>query len=195
MIAARVRWPAFAAGFLLVMTAACGIGGTSGPVTFPASPEELRALIPEQVGGITLQRLSMSGGEFVSSGSATDETQKFLEALGVSPDRVSVAAGFGASERDGHVAVVFIFRAEGAPADRLISAFQDAASTSRGAALGWQPATVGGKPVERATDPGAPSDSGSLPGQSLYLYGRDSILVFVAATEEDDAADILEAMP
>jgi hypothetical protein len=179
---------------LLGTLAACGIGGSPRPSAFPASPQELQALIPEEVDGISLQRLSMSGSEFVASGNATEETQQFLESLGVSTDAVSVAAGFGASPEDGHLAVVFIFRADGAPTDRLVSAFQQAANDERGTALGWQPATVGGKHVERASDPEAPA-SGTAPGQSLYVYARDSVLVFVATTEESDAARILEGMP
>jgi hypothetical protein len=178
---------ALLAALLLATLAACGIGASSNPGSFPASPEELQGLIPEEVNGIALERLSMRGNEFVSSGQATDETQQFLEGLGVSPDAISVAAGFGAAQ-DGRLAVVFIFRADGAAPDRLLAAFQDAAAEERGAALGWQPATVGGKTVERAMDPGEP-------GQSLYLYARESVLVFVAATEQDDAAKVLEAMP
>ena len=53
--------------------------------------------------------------------------------------------------------------------------------------LEWETVTVGGKEVQRATDP-------EQEGQT-YLYVTGDLLVFVATTNEDDAAEVLGGMP
>jgi hypothetical protein len=148
----------------------------------------LEALIPDEIGGITLQKFSMRGNEFVNSGSATDETQQFLESLGVSTDDVAVAFGFGVSPASGEGAAVFVFRARGAGSDRLVSVFMEATDEAREAPLDWQPTTVSGKGVYRATDP-------EQNNQTVYLYAIDDTLFFLAATREADATEALAALP
>lgn len=82
------------------LQSAAGSSGVALP-SLPSSAKDLEALIPSEVGGITLQRLSMQGNEFASSGGATQETQNFLRGLGVASDDVAVAAGFGSSTDTG----------------------------------------------------------------------------------------------
>jgi hypothetical protein len=165
---------------------AAGASGLALP-SLPSSAKDLEALIPAEVGGITLQKLSMQGDEFVSSGGATEETQQFLEGLGVDTDDVAVAAGFGSATGSGDALVVFIFRAEGAGTDRLLTVFKKALDSDREEPLEWEAATVGGKHVERATD-------AEQQGR-VYLYANGDLLFYLAATQEDDAAEALEALP
>jgi hypothetical protein len=194
---------AIAALLLAALIAACGGSGSSTSASAqpstaasdepsagvsPGTAQDLEALIPEEVAGITLQKFSMQGSEFVNSGGATEETQDFLEGLGVSTDDVAVAAGYGLSPDTGDGVAVFVFRAEGAGTDRLLSVFKEATDGSREQPLEWESADVGGKRVERATDP----EQG---GQVVFLYATGDTLFFLAATQEAHAAEALEALP
>jgi hypothetical protein len=163
-----------------------GPSGVALP-SLPSSAKDLEALIPDKVGDIALQKLSMQGDEFVSSGGATKETEKFLEGLGVDTDAVAVAAGFGSAAETGDALVVFVFRAEGAGTDRLVTVFKEALDSDRSEPLAWEGADVGGKQVERATDP-------EQAGQ-VYLYAQGDVLFYLAATREEDAAEALETLP
>jgi len=198
---------AMAAILLLALpVAACSSGGASTSTTpsatvepsaadsgagaepsLPSEAQDLEALIPDTVGGVTLQKLSMRGNEFANSGSASAEAEEFLRNLGVSPDDVSVAIGFGVSADNSSGAAVFVFRAEGADSDRLLQTFKDATDAERDAPLDWESVTVGGKQVERATDPEQ--------GNRVYLYVTGDLLVFVATSNEDDAAEVLAGLP
>jgi hypothetical protein len=177
--------------WLCLLIAACGGGGSSGGASHAlpsaAGAKDLEALIPGEVGGITLQRLSMRGNEFASSGGATEETQNFIEGLGVATDDVAVAAGFGSSTDAGGALVVFIFRADGAGSERLLSVFKDALNSDRDDPLSWEAVTIGGKQVERAVD--------TKQDGRVYVYAQGDVLFYVAATREDDAAGALEALP
>jgi hypothetical protein len=155
--------------------------------SLPSGAEDLEALIPDTIGGVALQKLSMQGNEFANSGSASAEAEEFLRTLGVSPDDVSVAIGFGLASDTGSGVAVFVFRAQGAESDRLLQAFKDATDAERETPLEWESVNVGGKQVERATDPEQ--------GNRVYLYVKDDLLAFVATTSEDDAAEVLGGMP
>ena len=193
---------ALAAILLLALAAAaCSSGGASTSPTpsapasveppaqpsLPSGVEDLEALIPDTIGGMTLQRLSMQGDQFVGSDDAAVEFQQFLRGLGVSPDEVSIAVGFGAAPDGGSGVAVFAFKAEGADSGRLMGAMQDAIDAESDAPLTWEAATVGGKSVQRTADP----DQRGM----TYLYVTGDLLVFVATTNEDDAAEVLGGMP
>jgi hypothetical protein len=196
---------ALAATLLLAFAiAACGSGASASPTptatvepsepaasgaepSLPSEAGDLEALIPDTVGGVTLQKLSMRGNEFANSGSASAEAEEFLNNLGVSPDDVSVAIGFGISPDSGSGAAVFVFKAEGADSGRLLQTFKDATDAERDTPLEWESATVGGKQVERATDPEMDN--------RVYLYVTGDLLVFVATANEDDAAEVLAGLP
>jgi hypothetical protein len=185
---------------LTVAIAACGGGPSASPTptvaapspslaepSLPSGASDLEALIPDSVGGVALQKLSMRGNEFANSGSASAEAEEFLRNLGVSPDDVSVAIGFGIAPDSGGGVAVFAFRAEGADSGRLMQTFKDATDAERDTPLEWETANVGGKQVERATDPEQENQ--------VYLYVNGDVLVFVATTSEDDAAEVLAGLP
>jgi hypothetical protein len=194
---------------LALAAAACGGGGASNSASLtpsastqpstvsssdlaapslPSSAKDLEALIPDSIDGITLQKSSMQGDAFVSVGGASDDIEHFLDGLGVSPEEVAVAFGFGVSSDAQREFGMFIFRAEGAGADRLLGVFKEATDSSAESPLNWQSAELGGKQVQRATAP----DNAK---RTLYLYATDDVLVSLAATREDDAAEALEALP
>jgi len=161
--------------------------GTAAP-SLPSSAKDLEALIPAKIGTVTLQKASMTGNEFVGSGNATKEAQDFLDALGVSSNDVAVAIGFGADLNSGDAIAVLLFRAEGASSDRLLSLFKEATDKERDTPLQWQAADLGGKHVEKASDP-------EQAAGTLYLYATGDLLVFVTAGSDDKAAEALSALP
>ena len=196
---------AAAAILLLAFVAACGggaasptpsattgspsIGASSSEGAAPSLPSEaadLEALIPDTVGDVTLQKLSMRGDEFANSGSNTLEAEEFLRELGVATEDVSVAVGFGLAD-DGRSVAMFIFKAEGADSGRLLEAFKSAMDAEQDQPLEWETATVGGKQVERAT---AATNNGQV-----HIYVSGDTLYFVATSHEEDAAEILGGLP
>ena len=185
---------AVAATLLLALAvASCASGGASPSATAspsvepPSGTEDLGALIPDTVGVMALEKRTMRGDEFASSENASAEVQEFLRTLGVSPDDVSVAIGFGLSTDSGNVVAVVVFRAEGADSGRLLQSFKDATDAERETPLQWESTTVGGKQVERAID--------TEQDNRVYLYVNDDLLALVVTTNEEHAAEVLGGMP
>src|SRR5688572_20579048 len=150
-----------AALVLVLLIAACG-GSTSPTTASPTASSEpttnpttalpssgavgdLEALIPAEIGGITLQKSSMSGDQFVNSGSTSQELQDFLGGLGVAVEDVAIAIGVGLSPESGEAAAMFAFRADGADTDRLVNGFKEAYDADNDRGLVWEPVSIGGK--------------------------------------------------
>jgi hypothetical protein len=142
---------------------------------------DLEALIPNTVGDLTLQKLSMRGSEFLLGDDPDPATVTFLQELGVSPSDVSVAFGFS---QDGSLWMV-LFRAAGADSGQLVAGFMEASGASAESPLEWSSATVGGKQVEVA----------SAGASTTYLYANDDILVFLAVADPAAAEEVLGGLP
>jgi ABC-type glycerol-3-phosphate transport system substrate-binding protein len=195
---------AVAALVLAMLIAACGGSASSATASPTASPEptttatnvapsagavaDLEALIPAEIGGITLQKSSMSGDQFVNSGSTSQELQDFLGGLGVAVEDVAIAIGVGLSTESGEAAAMFAFRADGADTDRLVNGFKEAYDADNDRGLVWEPVSIGGKSAERTTNP-------EQPNQVIYLYAKDDILFFLTTATEEQAAEALAALP
>jgi len=114
----------------------------------------------------------------------------FLQDLGVSPNDVSMAVGFGfAAPASGQTtatsAIMFVFRARGADGNRLVAGFKTAALSSGQSPVQWANANVGGKQVESATQS----------GQLVYLYVKNDVLFFIGVGDEATAQTILSGLP
>lgn len=153
-------------------------GGGVQPSFTEGAVADLEALIPDTVGEMTLQKESTKGDEFIASADSDPAVAKFIEDLGVSPDDISLAFGFGFSADASSSIAMFVFRASGADTDRLISAFKEANDADRDAPLTWTATSVGGKDVETAVDA----------AQTIFLYAKGDVLFFIsgdpASTEE-----------
>lgn len=155
-------------------------------IDLPNSAPELAALIPDEIGGVMLQKSSMDGQDFMASGGGTNqEFVDFLDRLGAEPDDVSVAFGSGA-DASGGGAAVFAFKVAGADTDQLLDEMQ-ASLEAEASATGFEDANVGGKEVRRGT---STDDSGNA-----YLYGVGDIVFLVATADEDAAAEVLAELP
>ena len=202
---------AVAAALIGLLVAACAgsgaspVGGTAGASqaiitpTALASPSasgsalssgaaELAALIPDNIGNITLQKQSFSGEQFVGSGTASKEAQDFLNGLGVSTDDVTVAVGFGVDPGSQALFAELLFRAQGASSDQLLSLFKDAANKQQQVPLEWQSVQVGGKNVEKTANP-------TQGAGTVYLYATGDLLAYITAGNDDQAAEALSSLP
>jgi hypothetical protein len=151
------------------------------------SDQELEKLIPDSVGGVTLQKFSMKGNEFIASASSSAETKAFLDALGVSPADVAVAFGYGVDPSSQSAVAVFVFHAPGAGSDKLVTVFKKAADEGS-TTYTWQAGSVGGKSVQIGTKP-ATADS------KIYLYATNDDLFFVSTSTEAQATEVLSGLP
>lgn len=192
---------------LVVILAACGPAASDGSTEPDASeaqpsqaqssgngPEpsfsaglvaDLEALIPDTIGEITMDVSSMRGNEFLVSDDSDPATVKFLQDIGVPPSAVSMAVGFGFSADFESTLVMFIFKAEGANPDNLVSAFKESTDADRDEPLEWTSANVGGKQVETALD----GDG------TIYLYSKDDMLIFIGASDPAIAEEVLSGLP
>jgi hypothetical protein len=145
---------------------------------------DLEALIPDTVGEMTMQKTSTRGDEFIASSDSDPAVAKFIEDLGVSPGDISLAIGFGFAADGSSSLGMFVFRAEGADTDRLVSAFKEANDADRDAPLTWSSTSIGGKTVEQALD-----------GETtFYLYAKGDVLFYLSG-DPDSAEEAISGLP
>ena len=194
-------------GFVLVACGPAASGGSNEPGPGGASQEQsqgaqasqggpepsfseglvadLEALIPDTVGDLTMQKTSMQGNQYLLDPDGDPAMLQFLEVVGVPPDNISMATGFGFNADYTSSAFMFVIRAEGADSNRLTSAFKEAMDSDAASPLEWSSANVGGKQVETSRD-----DSGTT-----YLYAKGDIVFWIFASDPEAAAEILSGLP
>lgn len=164
--------------------AAQSSGDGVGPSFAEGAVSELENLIPDVAGGVTLNKASTRGNDYLISSDADPGTVAFLQDLGVSPSDVSIAYGIGFSTDLTSGVAVFVFRAAGADSNRLLAAFKTSTDSDSESPLEWSSATLAGKSVEVAESN----------GQSTYLYVKGDTLFFIGATQAV-AEEILNDLP
>ena len=197
---------------LIILMAACSSGGTSASATasptaaasseaasesadasasdalpsidLPNSDAELEALLPDEIGGVTLTKFSMRGAEFMTQGD--QEFTDFLDRIGAEADDVSVAFGVSMDASQSGTGV-FAFQVRGTDNDQLLEELAGSLEDD-GTATGFENANVGGKDVRRAA-------AGDDAQGSVYLYGVGDIVFFITTTDEDAAAEVLSTLP
>ncbi len=100
---------------------------------------ELESMFPKEIGGDTLQVLSMTGSDFLGTGGAGAAIAPALSKLGKTPADLSVA--FGGTTK----ITVIAFRIKGVPADQFLNAYTQTAAS--GASI--TDASFGGKSVKK----------------------------------------------
>jgi hypothetical protein len=123
----------------------------------------------------------------VPTPSSSAETKAFLDALGVSPADVAVAFGYGADPSSQSAVAVFVFHAQGAGSDKLITVFKKAADEGS-TTYTWQAGNVGGKSVQVGTNPASAN-------AKIYLYATNDNLFFVSTSTEAQATEVLGNLP
>ncbi len=142
--------------------------------------KNLEALLPTTFGGVTLQKFSMKGAQFLGQSSNSD-LNKAVASLGLSTADVSVAF---AADPTGKMDITFAaIRFAGADSGKLLQVFQ-AASTASGSLVAS--VNVGGKDVIKTQD-----KSGSL----SYFYVRNDVILGVTAKTDAAAGPALQVLP
>ena len=141
----------------------------------------LEDLLPDEIAGQPLSKTSLTGPDFVSSGTAaTFELGEFAAALNARSKEVSIAYAYETSQ----VFVwVFAFRAGGVAQETLVNELEVAVG---GSGTVWENLTVGGKSVLHPTDPArAP----------LYVYPTGDTIFLVRTAEPSVADEVFAKLP
>lgn len=146
-----------------------GLPGFSFALPSFTADTELEAMFPDEIGGEKLQVISMTGSDFLGTGTAGNEIGPILTQLGKSPSDLSVAFGGTASIS------VIAFRIKGVPADQFLNAYTQ--SAPQGATI--TDASLGGKSVKKVITP----DSTTV----TYLYLKDDVIWTVGGNAPTDA--------
>jgi hypothetical protein len=190
------------AGVVAVVLAACSSSTTTTPepTATPAAQQsatgplpsagvvaELEALIPDTIGGFAMLKQSMKGSDLAASGSGDAAAEKFIQDLGVSPESIAIAFGYGLSADGTTGAAMFVFQAKGAGRDKLLQVFKDAQDAQATTAMVWETKSVAGKQVEVSTTPAG--------AQTIYLYATDDVLFELAVNDVDAATAVIASLP
>ena len=147
-----------------------GLPGFSFALPSFTSDAELEAMFPTELGGQTIQVLSMTGSDFLGSGMAGNEIGPALQQMGKSPSDLSVAVG-------GTTAIsVIAFRIKGVPADQFLNAYTAAAGGTSGSTM--TDASFGGKAVKKVVTSGQ---------ATVYLYLKGDVIWTVGGNAPTDA--------
>jgi len=138
-----------------------------------SADKNLEDLLPDQLGGKAVQKLSVSGDQFLGMGEGSaGELQKVLTALGKKPSDLSVA--FGGNEN----ATVIAYRVKGVPAEQILTGLTTAFAGSNNATI--TDVTYGGKPVKKIVTTG--SDAGTV-----YVYTAGDVVFLIGGEGLSDA--------
>lgn len=145
------------------------------------SDQDLEGLFPDQIGGVDLTVLSLTGDEFMAMGSSP-ELDAALGTLGKSPSDMSVAFGGAGS------ITIIAFKIAGIPAATIETALFQAYQQETGSTIA--DATFSGKSVKKIT-PTATTEDVS------YLYGVQDVIFAVGGTDVTDAqlAEVFSKLP
>ncbi len=163
-------------------SAAADASGALPSIALPSfnADKDLEAILPTAFGGVTLQKFSMKGAQFLGQSSNSD-LEKAVTSLGLTTADVSVAI---AADPTGKMTTSFAaIRFAGAESGKLLQVFQ-AASQASGDFLGS--VSVGGKDVIKTKD---------STGGFSYFYVRNDIVLGVTAKDDASAATALAVLP
>jgi hypothetical protein len=168
-------------GLALAVVACSGNAATTGPstaaATEPSATEPSATEAPGTSGlpgfsfalpsftadtaGEKLTVLSMTGSDFLGSGTAGNEIGPILTQLGKAPSDLSVAFGGTTSVS------VIAFRIKGVPADQFLNAYTQ--SAPQGATI--TDTSLGGKSVKKVVSPDSPDTYIYLKGDVIWTVG------------------------
>jgi len=174
---------------------ACGSSGGSAtpePSTPTPGPSigslaDLVAILPAEVGGMTLQTMSISGEQIAATGAGNPETEALFENLNADPSDVGMAMGVGYDE-SGSTVSVLVFRVAGSDPGNILEVMRDAVYGSRDVPVTFTESTVSGKTVFSAPEP-------EVNNEIVYLYATGDMLFVVTATSPDLSEEALSLLP
>lgn len=166
-------------------SAAPSVSESPEPVVDYHGAPDLEARLPDEIGGVALAKVSLTGPDFMKLGTPTGQGQmtSLLTELGRTPDDLAVAEAYDPSQiltfKEG------LFRVAGADTVQLLGlwvASQQAAESNR---LQVSNTTVSGRDLTRITDPSIDV------GGTTYAFAEGDTLWLIAT---DDQALLEEAL-
>jgi hypothetical protein len=160
-----------------VSAGASAPAGSLGIPSFHEAPD-LEAVLPDQVGGTALQKLSFKGSGSLAGGTDSQDFQNLLGAIGKSPDDFSLAIAGGQNVSVG------VFRVSGTDANVLLTAFIEAAKKGDPTTQ-VSDANRGGKSVKKVV-------SGT---DTTYAYASGDKVFFVQSETDALVDEALSKLP
>jgi hypothetical protein len=138
--------------------------------------EDLEALLPDELDGQPLQKISMTGDSFIGAGgTGSEELDAVLRAAGKTPADLSVA--FAGTE----TVTLIAYRIQGVPAETFFESFLAAAQADSEVSVST--VSLGGKSVRKLVSTDAEVGT-------VYVYTKDDVLYLVGGEAVPD--DLLE---
>ncbi len=127
-----------------------------------SSDEELEAMLPDEIGGQTVVKQSLSGEAFISMGfGGAEALEPILGDLGASVDDLSVAFGSAGA------VVLIAYQIDGVPAAQLFSGLEEALQAGQGGSV--TQISVAGRSVTQV----------STAGETTYIYLADDVVFII----------------
>jgi hypothetical protein len=156
----------------------------SGP-SFAPGAGDLDSILPDEVGGITLQYQFAEGANVLGSEGITPEVQDSLDRVGANMDEVSSAIGIGIDEASGSILSIFAIRVAGADEGALRDEFRQVMEEDADSV--FTEANVGGKDVLAFGTAGQEADG--------YMYVKGDIVFMVGGSTPELTEEALSLLP
>lgn len=124
--------------------------------------KDLEALLPDDIAGETVQKISMTGDSFMGIGQGTDDLQKVLTQFGKSPADLSVA--FGGTSK----ASIIAFKIKGVEGGKIFDAFVAASGNQNVANV--SDVNIAGKAAKKVVDTN---------GSTIYLFATGDAIITI----------------
>jgi len=146
---------------------------------------DLDSVLPDEVGGITLQYQFSEGQAVLGSEGVTPEVQDFLDRVGSSMDDVSVAIGVGVDAANGTAVSIFAIRVAGASSSALRDEMTQTMEQDSDSV--FTEANVGGKDVLSFGTAGQAPEG--------FMYVHDDVVFLVGASAPELSEEALSLLP
>jgi hypothetical protein len=156
----------------------------SGP-SFAPGAGDLDSILPDEVGGITLQYQFAEGQGVMGSEGITPEMQDSLDRMGADMDDVSLAIGYGIDQTNGGYLSIFAIQVAGADGGTLRDEFRQ--SMVEDSDNVFTEANVGGKDVLAFGTAGQEADG--------YMYVKGDIVFMVGGSTPELTEEALSLLP
>jgi hypothetical protein len=142
-------------------------------------------VLPDEVGGITMEYQSASGEEALGSEGVTPEARAFLDRVGADASSISTAFGFGIDADAGSGISIVAFRIAGADEDQLRDEFRGVMEEEGSEVI--EETTLAGKDVlvfgEAESEP------------SGFMYVKDDTVFIVGGSPPELVEEAIAGLP
>ncbi|MDQ3937467.1 MAG: hypothetical protein M3253_02160 [Chloroflexota bacterium] len=160
-------------------------GGPASPPAFTITPDaDLEATLPNEVGGLTLDKRSLRLDQLQGFGG--DLFPNFAQNLGVSPTEVSLATAVGSSPENEFV-IAMAIRVPGATPDQLLTALGQAIEAEEEDPVEVTQGMVAGKQVFIGRSPDSDDET--------YFYASGDVVFLVSGSPTTLAEEALAQLP